>query len=204
MKLPQRERYLYQSCYCEENIWHLCQRPEFLNSDVIIMASRGGFFPILHQRGAETPQTPLLWDYHVVLLWRDERGDHYVLDFDTSMSFCTPAEWYFRQALLDERLLVPEFIPLFRVMPAGEYAASLLSDRRHMKTKDGWLAEPPKWPPISKTRSNLKKFTDMSDHEYGDVLTSTQLMRRLSNVPALPVFAEKVWKDGFTTNPLSP
>ena len=175
MKLPQREHYLYHPRYCEENIWHLCQQPEFHHSDVIVMASRGEFFPILRQRAADAPDMPLLWDYHVVLLWLAGKGVRYILDFDTTLPFCTPANHYFQQSFIDERRLRPAFVPLFRVMPAREYAANLLSDRRHMKTANGWLAEPPAWPPISATESNLQKFTDMNDREYGQILTMTYL-----------------------------
>lgn len=176
MKLPEREHYRYQPSYCEENIWHLCQQPEFQHSDVIVMASKGRFFPIRCQRKANTPTEPLLWDYHVVLLWHVAPDARYILDFDTTLAFCTPIADYFRQAFLDESLLKPRFVPLFRVMPSKEYAEKLLSDRRHMRDEYGWLVEPPPWPPTSITESNLHKFTDMSDADYGRILTATQVL----------------------------
>lgn len=175
MQLPQREHYLYHHRYCEENIWHLCQQPEFQNADVIVMASRGAFFPILCQQAAEAPGMPVLWDYHVVLLWHTGKGARYILDFDTTLPFCTPVGHYLQQSFLDERRLSAEFVPLFRLMPASEYRERLLSDRSHMKTANGWLAEPPGWPPISTAGSNLKKFTDMADHDYGQVMTAAEL-----------------------------
>lgn len=180
MKLPTRDNYLYQSRYCEENIWHLCQRPEFSHSDVLVIASRGEFFPILCQREAAAPDEPVLWDYHVVLLWHEGQGTYYILDFDTTLPFCTPAEEYFQRSLIDATRLKPAFIPLLRVVSAQDYATSLRSDRRHMKTASGWLAEPPAWPPISASDSNLAGFTDMKNHRYGRIATPEQLLQMLS------------------------
>ena len=94
----------------------------------------------------------------------------------STLAFCTPIADYFSQAFLDESLLKPRFVPLFRVMPSGEYAEKLLSDRRHMRDEYGWLVEPPPWPPTSITESNLHKFTDMSDADYGQILTAAQLL----------------------------
>lgn len=101
----------------------------------------------------------------------------YVLDFDTTLSFCSPVEDYFRQSFLDEDYLKPAFVPLFRVMPASDYVTQLLSDRSHMRTAAGWMAEPPDWPPISMMESNLEKFIDMTDREFGQVMTAEQLLR---------------------------
>lgn len=179
MNLPARDDYPYQPRYCEENIWHLCQRPEFHNSDVIVIAAKSKFFPMFCQRAAESPDEPILWDYHLVLLWHAGQGAHYILDFDTTLPFCTPVGEYFQQSFIDEKRLRPAFVPLFRIVSAQEYAASLLSDRRHMKTAAGWLAEPPPWPPTSMTASNLRKFTDMNDPEYGRILTASQLLQIL-------------------------
>jgi hypothetical protein len=47
-----------------------------------------------------------------------------------------------------------------------------------MKTATGWLSPPPAWPPISATTSNLQKFTDMSDPEYGQIMSASALLQR--------------------------
>lgn len=179
VKLPQREDYSYQPRYCEENIWRLSQHAELQNSDVIFIASLGDYFPIVCQRAAETPDTPMLWDYHVVLLWSAGKGARYILDFDTTLPFCTPAASYLQRSFLHEEQIKPDFIPLFRVMPASEYHALLRSDRSHMKTSQGWLAEPPPWLPLSANGSNLHKFTDMRDREFGQVLTKARLLQMI-------------------------
>ena len=174
--LPHQADYLYHSRFCEENIWHLCQRPEFSTSEVIFIASRGECFPMLCQHAAPTPTTPLLWDYHVILLWY-AANRRYLLDFDTTLAFCTPLSDYMRHSFLAEHWLKPAFIPLFRLIPTKDYVANFLSDRRHMQTSEGWLATPPPWPPISTSTSNLSQFTDMTDPTYGRILTASQLLQ---------------------------
>ena len=182
MNQPQRRNYAYHSRYCEENIWWLCQQPEFAVSDVIVIAAaQAECFPILCQRAADAPDQPLLWDYHVVLLWPNSEQT-YLIDFDTTLPFCTPVADYFQQSFLDEEALYPEFVPLFRVLPAQEYLCNLRSDRSHMKTKTGWQAPPPSWPAISADENNLHQFTDMSDREYGKIFTATELLKTYHRV----------------------
>lgn len=176
MHLPQREHYAYHSRYCEENIWLLCQQAEFADSEVIFMAAQAECFPILCQRAAEASDEPLFWDYHVVLLWHSAEQP-YLLDFDSTLAFCTPLSEYFTASFYPEYWVKPNYRPLFRVIPSAFYRQHFFSDRRHMQTKRGWHAPPPPWPPISATQSNLPKFTNMADHEYGRVLTATQLLQ---------------------------
>ena len=66
--------------------------------------------------------------------------------------------------------------PMFRVLSAADYVEHFLSDRRHMKTAYSWNAPPPNWPLISQTSSNLERFTDMEDQEFGQVLSATELI----------------------------
>lgn len=180
MLLPQREHYDYHSRYCEENIWLLCQRAEFAESHVIVIASQADCFPMLNQRAASSAQEPLLWDYHVVLLWQ-KTNLNYLVDFDTCLAFCTPLKAYMQQSFLAEELINPAYVPRFRVIKAHDYVSNFKSDRSHMKTKKGWLAPPPPWSPISETESNLHQFTNMADQRYGKVLSSTALLQLYSN-----------------------
>jgi len=127
---------------------------------------------------------PAFWDYHVILLWQADttaaRGD-YILDFDTRLPFCTPALEYFTRSFADPDGLPPAWAPCFRLIPAPDYIAGLRSDRRHMRTADGWLARPPPWPPISTMESNLSRFTDMDDPAFGTVLNQAELHARLTH-----------------------
>ena len=183
MTLPQRENYAYHSRYCEENIWWLCQQPDLIHSNVLVIAAaEAECFPILCQREANAPDEPLLWDYHVVLLWHTSH-QAYILDFDTTLPFCTPLERYFEQSFLAEELLYPEYVPWFRLIKAQAYLQHFKSDRRHMRTKNGWYAPPPPWPPISENESNLHRFTTMTNREYGSVMTATSLLQIYKSQP---------------------
>jgi hypothetical protein len=161
----------YQPYYCEENIWQLCQHPQYLGGEVIFISSYGDHFPMLYQEGSEHPSSPIFWDYHVVLL-----KDGYIHDFNSTLPFSTSIKEYFERSFIDESLLTPIQKPMFRVLLATDYVEFFLSDRRHMKTADNWDAPPPDWPMISETTSNLHRFIDMRDLEFGRVLCATELL----------------------------
>jgi len=160
----------YQPFYCEENIWQLCQHPDYLGGDVIFIASYGDYFPMLCQQGSVTPNSPIFWDYHVVLL-----RNGLIHDFNSTLAFTTSVNDYFEQSLLNEHLLSPLQIPMFRVIAAEEFVGVFKSDRRHMKAGSRWQAEPPDWPSISKNESNLHQFVDMRDLEFGEVFSAAAL-----------------------------
>ena len=161
----------YQPYFCEENIWQLCQHPQYLGGEVIFISSFGEHFPMLCQAGSDHPSYPIFWDYHVVLL-----KDGYIHDFNSTLPFTTSVAEYFERSFIDESLLTPLQRPMFRVLSAEDYVTFFQSDRRHMKTADNWDAPPPDWPMISETSSNLHRFIDMRDLEFGRVLCATELL----------------------------
>lgn len=161
----------YQPYYCEENIWQLCQNPQYAGGQVLFISAYGEHFAMLCQQGGEGEEHLVCWDYHVIFL---HEGN--ILDFNSTLTFPTPSEQYFNESFIDENLLPEALIPVFRVMRASEYAESFLSDRRHMRTKHGWSAPPPDWPLISKSRSNLAQFADMRDPEFGEVLSLSEVL----------------------------
>lgn len=171
-----REDFLYQPYFCEENIWQLCQHEQFKESHVIFIASKGYDFPMLSQRVMTHPLKPIFWDYHVVLLARDEKNQ--ILDFDTTLAFSSDIDIYFSRSFVDNNLLAASERPWFRVVPAVEYTAMFCSDRRHMKTASGWQAPPPSWPPIGKGAHNLSSFTDMNESSIGEVLSFEAMSSR--------------------------
>lgn len=166
----------YQPFYCEENIWHLCQHPDYLDGDVVFIAGYGSYFPMLCQQGCENQGSLVFWDYHVVLL-----KDGKIFDFNTTLPFSSLVESYFAQSFINESRLRPLQVAMFRVMPANEFVAAFQSDRSHMKTTDGWSAEPPEWPLISESSSNLDRFADMEDLEFGRVLSASELLNINAN-----------------------
>lgn len=175
--LPNPQNCHYQSCYCEENIWHLCQHPACTNSTVIFIASHGGMFPMLCQRATNDPTTPVWWDYHVILMLGG-RQPVQVLDFDTVLPFRSDLNTYLQASFLPEVSVTKQYQPYFRLVPAQDYISEFRSDRSHMRTEDGWSAPPPDWPIIGDGGSNLARFTDMRDHAIGEVLSYQQLLER--------------------------
>ncbi len=174
--MPSRKKYLYQPYYCEENIWQLCQNKDFEDGFVVFISNESLCFPMLEQKAALTPSTPVFWDYHVVLLCESE--GYQVFDFDTTLPFKTDLETYLKASFLSENVMSPEQKPLFRVVPAQEFIDVFVSDRSHMKTPQGWSAPPPNWDAIGCGASNLAHFIDMSATDYGEVLEQKALMER--------------------------
>ena len=174
-----REDFTYQAAYCEENIWHLCQQNQFQNSYVVFIFSKGDAFPMLSQRASGHPTLPIFWDYHVVLLVTSENNQ--ILDFDTTLAFNTDIEPYFSASFVDESLLSDKEIPLFRLVPSGEFARAFSSDRSHMKTATGWLSPPPRWPIIGNVGTNLARFIQANDNPLGELLTYDAMLSRFTN-----------------------
>ena len=133
---------------------------------------------MLNQRAAKAPYYPIIWDYHVVLLV--EAKINFIVDFDTTLSFCNDFNFYLNQSFLDETLLDVDVMPLFKVIPSDVYKTHFSSDRSHMKAGKGWYAPPPDWGPIGVKASNLSDFTDMNNFQFGDVLTYDALKDRFS------------------------
>lgn len=170
---------LYQPFYCEENVFHLCSHPALAgrrcHAAVISGAHEG--FVMWRQRAARSPAAPLFWDYHVIVL-AEEPWE--VWDLDTTLGSPCPAADYVAGSFRGG--LPPELAPIFRVVPAGVFIATLASDRSHMRRADGRFERPPPpWPPVSPPErgSNLRRFTDMSRPFVGEVLSLDELAARV-------------------------
>ncbi|MGB0846060.1 MAG: hypothetical protein ACPGSM_05015 [Thiolinea sp.] len=164
MTLPAEEDCLYQSCYCEENIWHLCQHPACNGSTVVFIASQGEMFPMLCQKAMSDPATPVCWDYHVILLLPGKPSR--ILDFDTALPFCTELNTYLHRSFPQVDFLPAEYQPYFRLIPTAEFISTFRSDRSHMRTATGWSAPPPDWPIIGSGGSNLTDFRTMTEKNH--------------------------------------
>jgi hypothetical protein len=166
---------LYHPFYCEENVFHLCGHAALAGRKrhaVVISGELGGFV-MWHQRAARGRAAPLFWDYHVILV---AEGPCEVWDLDTTLGLPLAAIEYLRRSF---RAGLPrELLPLFRVVPADVFVATLASDRSHMRRPDGRFERPPPpWPTVSPPErgSNLRRFVDMSDRFVGDVLSLEEM-----------------------------
>lgn len=172
------ENHLYQACYCEENIWHLCQHQAFSNSYVVFIASLGDYFPMLYQAKTGPASEPVYWDYHVVLLLNGPTNT--VFDFDTQLGFGTDMEAYFKASFIPEEYLTKATRALFKLVPAKTYIESFCSDRSHMQTQSGWSAPPPQWPAIGSGANNLAQFRNMQNDDLSEVFTFDAMLQRFA------------------------
>ncbi|BES97621.1 Hypothetical protein NTJ_10435 [Nesidiocoris tenuis] len=182
-----KENFMYTKCYCEENIWKLCEKlkgSEILKKSYAVFISNDERrIPLWNHSGREDMDYLSIWDYHVILLVKLNEGS-YVVDFDTILGFVLRLEDYNDQVIRDEENLADNFKRKFRVIPAASYLEVFASDRSHMLRKDGndasYLSPPPPYPPLRSRDStnNIQEFISMSDsNEYGEVFDLRGFLR---------------------------
>ncbi len=174
----------YQPYYCEENIWLLAQDPRVGDGERLVALITGevGRFAMWHQRSADGPNAPVLWDYHVVLLARQDRGWQ-AWDFDCDLGMPIAVTDWWDASFPRQDQVRSAYRPHFRVLPAAEYVSTLRSDRSHMRDADGsFLKPPPAWaPPGGGLDSNLVQFVDLRGAFIGEVLDLNGLRQRLAD-----------------------
>ncbi len=170
----------YAAYYCEENVWFLLQDARLTEGHAVFVINAEHSVALWSQRASPRRDGLVLWDYHVVALARvDDRWC--VLDLDsTAGSPIEVAAWL--EASFPFAGAVPEDVePMFRVVPAAELFSTFRTDRSHMRSEDGWLVEPPHWPPLSDD-SNLSDYLDVAQPAPGEVLDLSALLRRFAEV----------------------
>ncbi|XP_012887660.1 PREDICTED: protein N-terminal glutamine amidohydrolase [Dipodomys ordii] len=111
---PTREACVYSSCYCEENIWKLC---EYIKTHAqcpleecyaVFISNEKKMIPIWKQQ-ARPGNGPVIWDYHVVLLHTSSGGQSFIYDLDTVLPFPCPFHTYVEDALKSDDDIHPQF-----------------------------------------------------------------------------------------------
>lgn len=180
-EIPSPRDLPYQSCYCEENVYKLCEalNDERIRGDsyVIFITSAAKAFPLWCQKAAydltEEDETnpneryayssgnghPVFWDYHVILVIGSKVYDH-----DSILPWGCSLDRYLQQAIQPKfhhstseaadiiTLLNPSYRPCFRIVPISDYLAYFSSDRSHMQGTD---QSPPPWRTIKGQRSEI-------------------------------------------------
>ncbi|XP_072304487.1 protein N-terminal glutamine amidohydrolase [Eucyclogobius newberryi] len=173
MKTPRREDCVYTSCYCEENVWQLCSwfrsEAEVKVQDfrVLFISNHQRTVPLWKQKSCKG-DFPVIWDYHVILLWSGPGLEPLVFDLDSVLDFPCSLQEYVSRALRPDQDLDPQYHRMIRSVPADLFLQKFSSDRSHMKKPDGtWSSPPPKYQPIQthETNTNLELFIQMKDQD---------------------------------------
>lgn len=170
--------FVYHPYYCEENIWHLCHHPkvETIATSVIYISNAAGRCPFWCQKISPDPMSPVVWDYHVILLGHDKTG--LIWDLDSTLRTPTKALHYFEKTWPAPHRYPTSIEPKFRLIPVERYKAHFTSDRTHMVNTNGtYVAPPPPWPLIGTPDSedSLEKLTDMEDESIGTIVTLSHI-----------------------------
>uniref|UniRef100_A0A3P8TNN6 Protein N-terminal glutamine amidohydrolase n=1 Tax=Amphiprion percula TaxID=161767 RepID=A0A3P8TNN6_AMPPE len=184
---PSREDCEYTSCYCEENVWKLC---DFVRTKrtapleqlfVVFISNDNRMVPLWKQKSGRGDQ-PVIWDYHVVLLQAELQSDALIYDLDTELPFPCSLKLYGAEAFRSDCHIRPEYHRKLRVVPADIFLLNFASDRSHMKNPDGtWKMPPPLYPPIHTAEShmNLDDFISMDPAVgWGTVYSLKQFLHR--------------------------
>ncbi|XP_065574626.1 protein N-terminal glutamine amidohydrolase-like [Artemia franciscana] len=186
--IPPPSECIYTSCYCEENVWHLCSwvrthRPEEISRcSAVFISNSKKQIPLWRQRAGRGEERLVIWDYHVVFL--HQFGDKcLVYDLDSELPFPTFFPKYVTETFRTDQILDATYHRYFRVVPATVYLTKFSSDRRHMRKTDGsWLKPPPEYPCLQMPGSshNLDDFVSMepSKSGLGEVYTLMDFVRK--------------------------
>jgi hypothetical protein len=175
-----REKYKYTPCYCEENVWHLCNDRIGYDGKAVFISNENKQCPMWNQRAAGGEE-PVIWDYHVIYL--SSIGNQWmILDLDTTLEFPSKPEVYLSASF--PRRIRRGYEPVFRVVEADEFIAVFSSDREHMVLKDGkYSSSPPGWPFICRgTENNLDRFLDFRDSFVGEIVNLGEFKERFSGI----------------------
>ncbi|KAJ1193955.1 hypothetical protein NDU88_003250 [Pleurodeles waltl] len=181
----------YTSCYCEENVWKLCEYirncghyplEEFY---AVFISNDNKMVPIWKQQACRGEE-PVVWDYHVILLHVSSGERNSVYDLDSLLPFPCDFTTYVEEAFKSDADLQPQFRRKMRVVPADVYLKTFASDRSHMKSPNGkWTKPPPQYPCIETPASkmNLNDFIGMSPLVgWGTVYSLPDFARRFGKV----------------------
>jgi len=153
----------------------------------VFISNKKRVVPLWKQKAGRDEEKLVIWDYHVIALYRPEEARTLVYDLDSELPFPTYFHKYVTETFRTDAILNPEYHRIFRVVPASTFLAHFSSDRRHMRKSDGsWLKPPPPYPCIQgekdkeESAHNLEDFISMEPGEgrFGEVLSLTDFVRR--------------------------
>nr|XP_054751440.1 protein N-terminal glutamine amidohydrolase-like [Lytechinus pictus] len=190
--LPPLADCYYCYCFCEENIWKLCESVkknfpnELSRTYAVFISNKERKVPLWMQKASGQGELPVVWDYHVILIHMDASCGSQVYDMDTVLPFPIDFEEYVTVAVRSNDVLRQEYFRFFRVVPAQEFLDMFASDRSHMKKENGeWRTPPPSHPCIvakDGTTMNLDNFINMEKGTgHGEVMTLNELTAKFKD-----------------------
>lgn len=190
--LLSKSQCVYTKCYCEENVWKLCEKlishHYFNNQETTVYAafiSNSTKSVALWSQTSGDPNNNglIVWDYHVVTVVIGAQNS-VVYDLDSTLPFPCSLQDYISQTFHPEFELKKRYKQYIRMVPAIHFLAKFSSNRSHMQKSDGsWLAPPPNYPCILSSHnptSNIDKFWSMSqsnDSSFGEVYSLQGLIK---------------------------
>lgn len=195
ISLLKRTECTYTSCYCEENVWHLCNQvknvcPERLPfCYAVFISNKDRKIPLWAQNAGKPPDNLVVWDYHVIFIYKAETAESLVYDLDTVLEFPCSFNKYFHTAIQEETDFAPGYHRCFRVISAETFLKTFASSRSHMRNADGnWISPPPNYPCIvtPECSDNLESFIRMDpDVGWGEIHDAQTFFQRFSKKQAI-------------------
>ncbi|GIY44912.1 protein N-terminal glutamine amidohydrolase [Caerostris darwini] len=189
LKIPSIDECCYTSCYCEENVWKICEYVKNKQSSqislcyAVFISNRNQSVPLWCQKSGTDENKLAVWDYHVIFIYNasNDKGT-LVFDLDSILPFPVPLEKYAPLTFQMDTYLQPIYHRYFRVIPAEEFLQTFASDRSRMRNPDGsWKKEPPPYPCLSipECSNNIDDFISMDPSiGVGKVMNLNQFLER--------------------------
>lgn len=189
---PRTCDFTYTTCYCEENVYLLCQQLSqsgMAASDasdlfVVFISNAGRKVPIWRQKaGSSENDGIIIWDYHVICIqiFTEKGYEAIVWDLDTTLQFPQTFSLYMKEAFRPWLDLHPMYQRLYRVVAGPLFLKYFASDRRHMRTPEGlWRMPPPPYDCIcgeDGIAHNLEDYITMPENTviWDETLTKESL-----------------------------
>lgn len=187
--LPLREECLYTACFCEENVWKLCEHVKDTQPNIlpycyiVFISNKNQSVPLWNQCSGRSEDGLTIWDYHVIFIHIPcDNSEALVYDLDSLLSFPTLFSVYSAKTFRSDNILKPEYQRMFRIISAETFLKHFASDRSRMIAPDGtWMKPPPPYPAlcIPGITNNLEDFISMDPSVgFGDVLNLSRFQER--------------------------
>ena len=137
---------------------------------IVFISNEAKTVPLWRQKSAKNAEQIVIWDYHVILIYKHPSNNRncLVYDLDSDLAFPVDLETYVSNVIRSDDDLEVCYHRKFRIVPAQIFLDHFASDRSHMIDADGkWLQPPPAYPPIfsQSMLHNNRNFQNSKNHK---------------------------------------